>query len=1202
MFKSLINVLKGFVLSKMTGVAAGVVAILVLIWFLGAHVGLTSVKLKIIAMVAVVLIFMVFLILRLVFLSIRGRKFKKQLDSVAGDSSPDTFQAKISDVLAALKSTHLGASYRGDRALYALPWYMVIGPSAAGKSTLFARSGLEFPLKDDERFHVQGIGGTRDCDWWFSDQAILIDTAGRYTSDEDNEEWLNFLRVLKSSRSKLPINGLLLALPLDEILTSDRDTLEQHVKYLKNRLHELISELGVTFPIYIVITKIDLLKGFEAFFNDLSEVERKRPWGVYLLEDTEDKSINILNLVEERLEQLYHRLLEQSAQKINLATSTSDKVEIFQFPNQFAGAKEKLSELLSLLFKNNPYHENPWFAGIYFTSSTQEGVLLERRSNALKNMFSKVNISLPRTDSITRSYFIDKFFSDVIFPLKNAVRGNRKKQRWDRTAKVFTFVFISALLVVSGVGLFSTYTANQMLISDYEKKASTLISRVNDPNSTEQQQLDALVGLYQHYQRLEQIQTYSPLQLIHRYSLIESHAVPMKRLLLDTLTNTVNAHVVPALKARLTNYTENWSKLSEAEKSASQDKYYFALRAYLMLTSNADRLDTEFLDPYLSQIWYESYSDTDLLLSYKEQQPLLKEMMGLYLTEVFGHIDETHTNPWLAGVDLVTASQLNLTTKANAQTIYDRLVASSQDKFPAVTIDKIIGREGRSVIGSSRQVDGIYTKNAWRTYIAKQIDEMTDTASRGDWVLGAEQSQSREGLDEKLMHQLRADVRNLYFEDFSREWSEMLRNTTVKPYKNLAEAVQALKILGNEQSPWMKLFNRVADELTLTEPELDRQLIAEVAATNNAAGKESVLDKAPVPVIPAFKAATKPLAELVRPENYVSTNAAWGQYQEAIATLGEELEFILASSDVNREAKEYSKSLVAGKDVSGRQLYASWIAVNNILLEMDPGASKWVEKPFKAPLNYTWSALLGSARAALQQQWETQVYQSYVEKIQGRFPFSQSQVDAAPLDVQTLLTPQTGELWRFVQDELEPFIKFSKGRWRSRTWLNQGLTFNSAFFDGLIGADRLSRALFKPGSSEMGMAYALYPIPVPGVTESIIEVDGSTYRYRNEPQEWREFSWLPSENHNNARVVVRQGNQSSPYSIEVGGQWALIRLLQKADVKHIQGTEFELKWSFGSQGEPIFVKYRVRSDREGSVLNTGMFSSLGLPRKLFGAS
>lgn len=62
--------------------------------------------------------------------------------------------------------------------LYQLPWYVIIGAPGAGKTTALVNSGLHFPLAD--RFGksaLRGVGRTRNCDWWFTNDAVLLDTA-----------------------------------------------------------------------------------------------------------------------------------------------------------------------------------------------------------------------------------------------------------------------------------------------------------------------------------------------------------------------------------------------------------------------------------------------------------------------------------------------------------------------------------------------------------------------------------------------------------------------------------------------------------------------------------------------------------------------------------------------------------------------------------------------------------------------------------------------------------------------------------------------------------------------------------------------------------------------------------------------------------------------------------------------------------------
>jgi type VI secretion system protein ImpL len=116
-----------------------------------------------------------------------------------------------------LKNSEVRAVGWEGRWIYQLPWYLIIGPPGCGKTTALSNSGLRFPLADQVgKAAVQGVGGTRNCDWWFAEDAVLLDTAGRYTTQDsyqqvDSAAWQGFLGMLKKHRPRRPINGVLVS-------------------------------------------------------------------------------------------------------------------------------------------------------------------------------------------------------------------------------------------------------------------------------------------------------------------------------------------------------------------------------------------------------------------------------------------------------------------------------------------------------------------------------------------------------------------------------------------------------------------------------------------------------------------------------------------------------------------------------------------------------------------------------------------------------------------------------------------------------------------------------------------------------------------------------------------------------------------------------------------------------------------------------
>ena len=179
-----------------------------------------------------------------------------------------------------------GLKQRGGRSLYDLPWYVFIGAPGSGKTTALLNSGLRFPLEQRVgKGAVRGVGGTRNCDWWFTDEAVFLDTAGRYTTQDsdqasDSEGWREFLSLLRTYRVRRPLNGVILTISCQDLLTQSEGEREGYVEAARRRLKELTDELRVQLPVYVMVTKCDMVPGFTDYFDDLSQEGRAQVWGV----------------------------------------------------------------------------------------------------------------------------------------------------------------------------------------------------------------------------------------------------------------------------------------------------------------------------------------------------------------------------------------------------------------------------------------------------------------------------------------------------------------------------------------------------------------------------------------------------------------------------------------------------------------------------------------------------------------------------------------------------------------------------------------------------------------------------------------------------------------------------------------------------------------------------------------------------------
>lgn len=288
-----------------------------------------------------------------------------------------------------------GLRRKGD-ALYVLPWYMVVGRSGSGKTTALTRSGLSSPIQKIQ--HDAPIPKTENCDWFFFDAAVLIDVAGRFVESDANEpsdrEWDTVLDQLAKYRRREGLNGLVIAIDAQRLQAPRHDALIEESRIIRERIQQLIQLFEKRFPVYILVTKCDLIYGFEGWTQRFPRAVLDQAMG-YLSAEPRLPAIashalvmNATSLPKEptggRDENVvpHHDFLTLAFRSIGerlrtlrllLGERSAPSPEMLLFPQELERLKPGLAVFLKACFAESPYLETPLLRGLFFSSGVQEG-------------------------------------------------------------------------------------------------------------------------------------------------------------------------------------------------------------------------------------------------------------------------------------------------------------------------------------------------------------------------------------------------------------------------------------------------------------------------------------------------------------------------------------------------------------------------------------------------------------------------------------------------------------------------------------------------------------------------------------------------------------------------------------------------------------------------------------------------------------
>ncbi|WP_374432726.1 type VI secretion system membrane subunit TssM [Inhella sp.] len=1155
-----------------------------------------------------------------------ARRLEQGLDAeaeaaakAAGERDKASLQAlrgRMDAAVKTIKTSKLGQSV-GKAALYELPWYMIIGNPAAGKSTAVLKSGLNFPFADQAGSAVQGIGGTRNCDWFFTSEGILLDTAGRYSvHEEDRSEWLGFLRLLKRARPLAPINGILIAVSVAELSGSTPDAAIQLAKSLRQRVQELTESLEVFAPVYLVFTKVDLVAGFVEFFADRDAAERDKIWGAtlpYKAESGEDA----VGHFERHFDELQEGLRELTLARMSLQRGQALPTGVLSFPLEFAALKPALRSFVATLFEDNPFQFKPVFRGFYFTSSVQEGSAQSPASAEVAKAFG-LQARGTQGSAVVLSeagYFLRELFSKVVFADRNLVRqyASRGKLRL-RTAAFAAGVAALALLL--GMWAWSALGNRQLLDgveADLRKVVALQAERV-DLGA----RLEALEVLQQRIEELERLRDDRPLGL--GFGLYQGEAIERKlraeyfagirQLMLQPVAQAVEGYLTEVNQqaadlSPLTRTPDSGVAASESAPGAPSrytdaspthaGEAYNALKTYLMLAERS-RMEPAHLTDQITRFWRGWLDENRGSLPRDQLVRSAERLLAFSLA----HLQDPAFPVLDTNLALVDQTRENLRKVMRGMPARDRVYAEikarAATRFAPMTVARILTEAGRpteagslpSVVGSYA-IPGSFTRQAWEEYVQPAIKQAATTElQRVDWVLNvaAKDDLSLEGSPE----QIRAALTELYKTEYVKEWQRFVQGVTVAEFQDFGDAVKHLNRLGDaSDSPLKLVLEALLDQTSWDNPSILNDRLKRTQGGVIAWFKQSVLRMAPsrVEVDVNISGGNKevPMGPIGRefaalPRLMLAKDSGPPLVKGYFAALGK------LRSRFNTIANEGNpgpgaRSLMSGTLEAGNSELAEALRFvdEQMMLGLSPSQRSTLRPLLVRPLMQAYAVSVPAAETELNRRWEAEVYGPFQRTLAGKYPFdTASRVEAGSAEIAKLFGPE-GAIAKFGNDTLGTMVVRRGDSIEARTWADIGLRLRPAFLEGygrwiapLDGAAAAPAASTAPAAASAQYAFQVQPQGAPGLLEYTLSIDGQQLRYRNGAAQWTDFVWPNPAGQPGVRLSGITVDGRTVEFINVVGAYGLDRMFSLAKTRRLPGDINEMSWSQGEHSVSIQLR------------------------------
>ncbi|MCF6261171.1 MAG: type VI secretion system membrane subunit TssM [Gammaproteobacteria bacterium] len=1059
------------------------------------------------------------------------------------------------------------------KALYELPWYIIIGPPGSGKTTALINSSLNFPLAEQfGKGALHGVGGTRNCDWWFTNDAVLIDTAGRYTTQDshkvvDSSAWEGFLTLLKKHRRRRPINGAIIAISLQDLLIQTEEERIIHANTIRSRIDELMEKLEIRFPIYLMFTKCDLVSGFSEFFEDMGRDDREQVWGISLPNAPKYSQSPDFEFLDNEYRNIIKRLYERVLWRVHQERDVRRRGAIQGFPQQMENLKGIVEKFTRQAFIKNRFRYQPYLRGIYFTSGTQDGTPVDRLMSSVSSNFGFNREVMAPPMSQGKSYFLGQLFRDVIFPESELVGSNRRYEKFITWSKRSAYVAMAGIAVVMSVVWAGSFTRNEMYMQEVE-------SYITEFNTGKKKYNIRTGNIYN---------TLPALNALAKASVVYDQEEHPWLSALGMYDSNVDDAANAAYYSQLENlFLPKLMKQLEThlKRGHRGGDLYSTFRTYVMFNKLAH------MDKQLVKNWFSEKWKNELEGQATKRQELLSHLGALLSLDL---------EPEKLNKQIVSSTRSLLLRVPASQRIYER-IRTNPVYTQKIDLLNEFGESVRDNYITTREVQMnlsipiLFTKEAYDDIDFSSDSEIISSITSEKWLL-SDDDQARVDFIKDDLGEVSEQVKDHYLSEYNAVWKKVYGTLNVEPFENLKHANDVLiNFTDPVYSPMLAIL-----EVGSNNTELSSQLAANLEDDNKegVSGELASLAATKVPwtkVDREFRSINVMLRESSRKPAPISSVLL------KVSQLQEFVNEITLAPDPAKKAFEVAKVRYqsgAGNAISSLHAFAK-------------NTPKPIERWLTTLADETWRVILRSAHQHVNSEWKSTIYRPYRQALAGRYPLTKSSKDElALLDFIDFFKPG-GTIDVFREEYIKPFISTRNG-WKNRSIDKYNLGLSQQSINQVKRALAIQKIYFRNNAEIPSLTFQLKPYLMgKNDVRFELEVGENNISYSHGPKFWKTLTWVGSDDKNRVRIIFEDLNERQ-YSRAFDGPWAWFKLLDQSKLSKTKKSNVYLitynitdekpdTWESSPLPKPIKheITYQIKAKSVNNPLKNNLLSAFKL--------